>query len=82
MAVIPWVITRSPSISGEALREFGNVRLRLVSDTYANESAWGSNLIEPSSMRLKEEQVLLQGESALPTSVSRLSQSSPLYPRK
>ena len=49
---------------------------------FANESAWASNLVEPGSMRLRQEQVLLQGESALPASVSRLSTSSPLYPRK
>ena len=33
-------------------------------------------------MKFKEEQVLLQGESALPDSVSRLSTSSPLYPKR
>jgi serine protease AprX len=53
-----------------------------ASAAFANESAWASNMLEPSSMRLREEQVLLQGESALPTSVTRLVRSSPLYPRR
>jgi hypothetical protein len=39
-------------------------------------------MIEPSSMKLKEEQVLLQGEAAVPASVSRINASSPLYPRR
>jgi hypothetical protein len=33
-------------------------------------------------MRLKEEEVLLQGEMATPTSVNRLDASSPLFPRR
>jgi len=52
------------------------------STTYACPSAWGSNMIEPSSVKMSEEQVLLQGESEMPTSVNRLSASSPLYPRR
>ena len=54
----------------------------LRTGAFANEAAWASNMIEPSSMKLKDEQVILQGESALPTSVSRLSRSSPLYPKR
>ncbi|HEX7317426.1 MAG TPA: S8 family peptidase [Pyrinomonadaceae bacterium] len=53
-----------------------------ASAAFANEPAWASNLVEPSSMRLKEEQVLIQGEAALPTSVNRLATSSPLYPKR
>jgi hypothetical protein len=53
-----------------------------TSTTYTSAAAWGSNLIEPSSMKMNEEQVLLQGEAAMPSSVNRLSSSSPLYPRK
>jgi hypothetical protein len=53
-----------------------------ASATFANESVWASNLIEPTSMKLKEEHVLLQGEAAVPTSVSRITSSSPLYPRR
>jgi hypothetical protein len=53
-----------------------------ASAAFANEPAWASNMVEPSSMRFREEQVLLQGESALPASVSRLAASSPLYPRR
>jgi hypothetical protein len=53
-----------------------------ASMSFANESAWASNMVEPSSMRFKEEQVLLQGESALPASVSRLQASSALYPKR
>ena len=53
-----------------------------TSTTYASEVAWGSNMIEPSSVKMSEEQVLLQGESEMPTSVNRLSASSPLYPRQ
>jgi hypothetical protein len=52
------------------------------SAAFANETAWASNMIEPSSVILKEEQVLLQGESAMPASVSRIKSSSPLYPRR
>jgi hypothetical protein len=33
-------------------------------------------------VQLKEEQVLLQGEAAMPASVSRINSSSPLYPRR
>jgi hypothetical protein len=50
--------------------------------TFANETAWGSNMIEPSSVSLSEEQVMLQGETALPSSVRRLGAASPLYPRR
>jgi hypothetical protein len=53
-----------------------------IGAAFADEAAWASNLIEPGSMKLREEQVLLQGESALPASVSCLSTSSPLYPRR
>jgi hypothetical protein len=53
-----------------------------TSTTYSASAAWGSNLIEPSSVQMSEEQVLLQGEAEMPTSVNRLSSSSPLYPRR
>jgi len=53
-----------------------------VSWTYACEATWGSNLVEPSSVRMSEEQVLLQGEAAVPASASRLAPASLLYPRK
>jgi len=52
------------------------------STTYASEVTWASNLIDPTSVQFDDSQVILQGETAMPTSVSRISSTSPLYPRR
>jgi len=52
------------------------------STTYAAQAAWGSNMIDPTSVQFDDNQVILQGESAMPTSVGRITSSSPLYPHR
>jgi hypothetical protein len=53
-----------------------------MSWTYGCEASWGPNLVEPASMKMSEEQVMVQGEAARPASVKRLAATSSLYPRK
>jgi hypothetical protein len=50
--------------------------------SFANQQMWASNLIDPSSTNVNEEQVMMLGEEAMPASVQRLSASSPLFPRR
>jgi len=52
------------------------------STTYASQVTWASNMIDPTSVKFDDNQVILQGESAMPASVSRLDSTSPLLPRR
>jgi subtilisin family serine protease len=49
---------------------------------FENEGVWASNMVDPASMQMDEEQVMIQGEEAMPIYVGRLSPTSPLYPRR
>jgi hypothetical protein len=48
--------------------------------SFDNEAIWASNLVDPSTVDIKAEQVILLGEDAVPVGVVRLSSASPLFP--
>jgi len=50
--------------------------------SFADQSTWASNLIDPTSVTANEEQVMVLGEDAMPLSVQRLSSTSPLFPHR
>ncbi|HZB45310.1 MAG TPA: hypothetical protein VE360_08705, partial [Pyrinomonadaceae bacterium] len=50
--------------------------------SFENEGTWSSCLIDPRSASTNEEQVMVQGENALPYGIRRLSATSSLYPRR
>jgi hypothetical protein len=50
--------------------------------SFTNEAVWASNLVDPGTVDIKAEAVVLQGEDAIPVGVLRLSGTSPLYPHR
>lgn len=50
--------------------------------SFDNGATWASNIIDPDSAGGSGEQVMVQGEAAIPAEVQRLPNNSPLYPHR
>jgi hypothetical protein len=50
--------------------------------SFDNADIWSSNLVDPSGVDIKAEEVILQGEDAIPVGIHRLSSASRLYPHR
>jgi hypothetical protein len=50
--------------------------------SFDNEAIWASNLVDPGTVNIRPDEVILLGEDAIPVGVRRLADNSPLYPRR